>query len=122
MINQVKTGSLFISPPKIAANTLTRSDYRHYTNRFDSFYGTTAKIGHLMIKHFEVLCLMCVCGQYCVAYLLFRCIGLSMKNFVKTFGTDLIVNDRRVFDWFKGNQKGNIKCYARERANTKQPF
>ena len=23
---------------------------------------------------------------------------------------------------FKGNQKGNIKCYARERANTKQPF
>ena len=22
----------------------------------------------------------------------------------------------------KGNQKGNIKCYARERANTKQPF
>ena len=24
-----------------------------------------------------------------------------MKNFVKTFGTDLIVNDRRVFDWFK---------------------
>ena len=24
-----------------------------------------------------------------------------MKNFVKTFGTDLIVNDRREFDWFK---------------------
>ena len=22
----------------------------------------------------------------------------------------------------KGNQKGNIMCYARERANTKQPF
>ena len=22
----------------------------------------------------------------------------------------------------KGNQKGNITCYARERANTKQPF
>ena len=24
--------------------------------------------------------------------------------------------------YIKGNQKGNIKCYARERANTKQPF
>ena len=24
--------------------------------------------------------------------------------------------------YLKGNQKGNIKCYARERANTKQPF
>ena len=24
--------------------------------------------------------------------------------------------------YFKGNQKGNITCYARERANTKQPF
>ena len=26
------------------------------------------------------------------------------------------------YAFLKGNQKGNIKCYARERANTKQPF
>ena len=29
---------------------------------------------------------------------------------------------KQVTGVFKGNQKGNIKCYARERANTKQPF
>ena len=28
----------------------------------------------------------------------------------------------RVWQIVKGNQKGNIKCYACERANTKQPF
>ncbi|RLJ22614.1 hypothetical protein DJ031_00500 [bacterium endosymbiont of Escarpia laminata] len=42
-----------------------------------------------------------VCGQYCVAYLMFRCRGLPMKEFVKGFGTDLVANDCRVFDWLK---------------------
>ena len=45
------------------------------------------------------------------------------------FFQQLTTNNPRCFlvptahtEQFKGNQKGNIKCYARERANTKQPF
>ena len=42
-----------------------------------------------------------VCGHYCVAYLLLRCIAVPMRTFVNIFGTDLVANDRRVFDWVK---------------------
>ena len=42
-----------------------------------------------------------VCGQYCAAYLLLRSRGVPMINFVKTFNTDLVANDRRVFNWIK---------------------
>ena len=41
-----------------------------------------------------------VCGQYCVAFLMFRCRNISMHAFACLFRTDLIVNDCRVFDWF----------------------
>ena len=40
-----------------------------------------------------------VCGQYCIAYLLFRCRNVPMKTFANLFGTDLVANDCRVFDW-----------------------
>ena len=40
-----------------------------------------------------------VCGQNCVAYLLFRCRNVPMKMFVNLFGKDLVANDCRVFDW-----------------------
>ena len=39
------------------------------------------------------------CGQYCVAYVLLRCNGFSMRTFINIFGTDLVANDCRVFDW-----------------------
>ena len=42
-----------------------------------------------------------VCGQYCIAYLLLRCNDIPMKAFVNTFGSDLVANDCRVFDWVK---------------------
>ena len=42
-----------------------------------------------------------VCGHYCVAYLLLRCIVVPMRTFVNMFGTDLVANDCRVFDWVK---------------------
>ena len=41
-----------------------------------------------------------VCGQYCVAFLLFRCRNVSMHVFTRRlFTTDLVANDCRVFDW-----------------------
>ena len=42
-----------------------------------------------------------VCGQYCIAYLVLRCNGIPMKAFVNRFGSDLVANDCRVFDWVK---------------------
>ena len=40
-----------------------------------------------------------VCGQYCVAFLMFRCRNVSMHAFTRLFTTDLVANDCRVFDW-----------------------
>ena len=40
-----------------------------------------------------------VCGQYCVAFLMFRCRNISMHAFARLFTSDLIANDCRVFDW-----------------------
>ena len=40
-----------------------------------------------------------VCGQYCVAFLIFRCRDASMNAFTRSFTTDLVANDCRVFDW-----------------------
>ena len=40
-----------------------------------------------------------VCGQYCVAFLMFRCRNISMHAFARLFTPDLIANDCRVFDW-----------------------
>ena len=39
-----------------------------------------------------------MCGQYCIAYLVLRSNGIPMKAIVNTFGSDLVVNDCRVFD------------------------
>ncbi|KAI0207790.1 hypothetical protein LSAT2_007533 [Lamellibrachia satsuma] len=47
-----------------------------------------------------------VCGQYCVAYVLLLCNGFPMRTFVNIFGTDLVANDCRVFDWFKQLRQG----------------
>ena len=52
----------------------------------------------------------------------------ALKKFHKQiYGRDhVIMTDYTplvsLFGELKGNQKGNIKCYVRERANTKQPF
>ena len=40
-----------------------------------------------------------VCGQYCVAFLMFRCLNISMHAFARLFTSDLIANDCRVYDW-----------------------
>ena len=40
-----------------------------------------------------------VCGQYCIAFLMFRCRNISMHDFARLFTSDLIANDCRVFDW-----------------------
>ena len=40
-----------------------------------------------------------VCGQYCVAFLMFRCRNISMHAFARLFTSDLIANDCHVFDW-----------------------
>ena len=40
-----------------------------------------------------------VCGQYCVAFLMFRCLNISMHAFAPLFTSDLIANDCRVVDW-----------------------
>ena len=41
-----------------------------------------------------------VCGQYCIAFLLFRCRNVPMHVFTRRlFTTDLVANDCRVFDW-----------------------
>ena len=40
-----------------------------------------------------------VCGQYCVAFLLFRCRNVSMHAFTHFFTNDSVANDCRVFDW-----------------------
>ena len=40
-----------------------------------------------------------VCGQHCVAFLMFRCRNTSMHAFARLFTSDLIANDCRVFDW-----------------------
>ena len=47
-----------------------------------------------------------VCGQYYVAYLLRRCGGIPMKTLTSAFGTNLVDNDCRVFDWLKDIRKG----------------
>ena len=48
-----------------------------------------------------------VCGQYCVAFLMFRCRNISMHAFARLFTSDLIANDCRVFDWLDALNK---KC------------
>ena len=40
-----------------------------------------------------------VCGQYCVAFLIFRCRNISMHAFARLFTSDLIANACRVFVW-----------------------
>ena len=49
-----------------------------------------------------------VCEQYCVAYILLRCNGYPMRTFVNIFGTDLVANDCRVFDWLKELIQGRL--------------
>ena len=49
-----------------------------------------------------------VCEQYCVAYLLLRCNCYPMRTFVNIFGTDLVANDCRVFDWLKELIQGRL--------------
>ena len=46
-----------------------------------------------------------VCVQYCVAYL------LPMRTFANIFGTDLVANDCRVFDWRKELRQDRL-CYC----------
>ena len=49
-----------------------------------------------------------VCGQYCIAFLLFRCRNVSMHVFTRIlFTTDLVANDCRVFDWVAAVNKKN---------------
>ena len=52
-----------------------------------------------------------VCGQYCVAYVLLRCNGFPMRTFINIFGTNLVANDCRVFDWLKELQQGRLLSY-----------
>ena len=49
-----------------------------------------------------------VCGQYCIAYVLFRCNGFPTRTFINLFGTDLVANDCRVFDWVKQLRRGRL--------------
>ena len=46
-----------------------------------------------------------VCGQYCVAFLMFRYRNVSMHAFTRLFTTDLVANDCRVFDWIAAVNK-----------------
>ena len=46
-----------------------------------------------------------VCGQYCVAFLMFRYRNVSMHAFTRLFTTDLVANDCRVFDWLAAVNK-----------------
>ena len=48
-----------------------------------------------------------VCGQYCVAFLMFRCRNISMHAFARLFTSDLIANDCRVHDWLGSPSKKN---------------
>ena len=48
-----------------------------------------------------------VCGQYCVAFLMFRCRNMSMHAFARLFTSDLIANDCPVFDWLGALNKKN---------------
>ena len=54
-----------------------------------------------------------VCGQYCVAFLIFRSRNVSMHGFTRLFTTDLVANDCRVFDWLTAvNKKMCVRvCY-----------
>ena len=49
-----------------------------------------------------------VCGQYCIAYVLFRCNGFPTRTVINLFGTDLVANDCRVFDWVKQLRRGRL--------------
>ena len=49
-----------------------------------------------------------VCGQYCIAYVLFRCNGFPTRTFVNLFGNDLVANDCHVFDWLKQLRRGRL--------------
>ena len=49
-----------------------------------------------------------VCGQYCLAYVLLLCNGFSLRTVINVFGTDLVANDCRVFDWLKQMRQGRL--------------
>ena len=51
-----------------------------------------------------------VCGQYCIAYVLLFCNGFPMRTFINIFGTDLVANDSRVFDWLKQLRQDRLYC------------
>ena len=54
-----------------------------------------------------------VCGQYCVAFLMFRCRNVSMHAFSHLFTTDLVANDCRMFDWLGALTKNDEKHLCR---------
>ena len=55
-----------------------------------------------------------VCGQYCVAFLMFRCRNVSMHAFTRSlFTTDLVANDCRVFDWIAAVNKNDDDVFVR---------
>ena len=58
-----------------------------------------------------------VCGQYCVAFLMFRCRDASMNAFTRLFTTDFVANDCRVFDCVAAvNKKMMMCCSLRTRS------
>ena len=48
-----------------------------------------------------------VYGQYCVAFLMFRCRNISMHAFARLYTSNLIANDYRVFDRLGALNKKN---------------
>ena len=54
-----------------------------------------------------------VCGQYCVAFLMFRCRNVSMHAFTRLFTTDLVANDCHVFDWIAAVNKNDDDVFVR---------
>ena len=59
-----------------------------------------------------------VCGQCCVAFLMFRCRNISMHAFARLFTSDLIVNDCRVFDWLGANDENHLCWFVRLTTST----
>ena len=84
--------------------TSTRTDKSRNTNIMNKHCSQWSPNDHILRSPIST-----VCGQYCVAFLMFRCRNISMHAFARLFTSDLIANDCRVFDWIRALKKNDEK-------------
>ena len=79
-----------------------KPQHTEFTNFMNKHCSQWSPNDHILQSHIST-----VCGQYCVAFLMFRCRNISMHAFARLFTSDLIANDCHVFECLGALNKKN---------------